>query len=210
MSVNTDAQSRGRGGLSQPCPPIVALVGNPNTGKTALFNALTGYRRLVANYPGVTVDVARGPVRGAAVPIELLDLPGTYSLAAASPDEVILCDALRGRLAGQTRPAAILAIVDASNPQRNFYLVSQLLEAGLPVVIALNMVDIARSRGIEVDAERLSQRLGVPVIPVVATRPKTVEPLVAALEAALDADPPTERVALPEPLVREAERLCEV
>jgi ferrous iron transport protein B len=189
-------------------PPVVALAGNPNTGKTALFNALTGFHRHVANYPGVTVDLARGPIRRASRPLELLDLPGTYSLAAASPDEMILCNALCGRVAGQVRPAAILAIVDASNPLRNLYLVSQLLEVGLPVVIALNMMDIASARGIEIDVERLSQRLGVPVVPVIATQPKTVEPLIQALEAAVFADPPTSRVALPSALLDEAAKLC--
>ncbi|MCK4343628.1 MAG: ferrous iron transport protein B [Phycisphaerae bacterium] len=182
---------------------VVALVGNPNTGKTALFNALTGFRRHVANYPGVTVDVARGRVRKAIKPIELLDLPGSYSLAAASPDEMILCNALWGYVEGEARPEAILAIVDASNLQRNLYLISQLLEVGLPLVIALNMIDVAKSKGIEIDAERLSERLGVPVLPVVAIRTKTVEPLVAALEAAIEADPPTKRVELPEALRQE-------
>lgn len=189
-------------------PLVIALAGNPNTGKTALFNALTGFRRHVANYPGVTVDLARGPIRKAGRPLELLDLPGTYSLAAASPDEMILCNALAGRIDGQARPAALLAIVDASNPLRNLYLVSQLLEVGLPVVVALNMMDIASARGMQIDVPRLSRQLGVPVIPVVATQPTTVEPLIAALEAAVEADPPAERVPLPPALLDEVSRLC--
>ncbi len=179
---------------------VVALVGNPNTGKTALFNALTGFHRHVANYPGVTVELARGPIRDANAPIELLDLPGTYSLAAQSPDEAIVCHTLCGH-AADTAPAAIIATIDASNPARNLYLVSQLLELGLPVVIALNMIDIARRRGLEVDAARLSARLGVPVVPVVAVEPATVTPLVRALEQTLAAPtPPTVRVPLPPPL----------
>jgi ferrous iron transport protein B len=182
------------------------LVGNPNTGKTSLFNALTGFRRHVANYPGVTVDVARGPIRGARVPLELLDLPGTYSLAAASPDEMILCDALCGRAAA--RPAAVLAIIDASNPVRNLYLLSQVLEIGLPVVVALNMVDVARARGIEVDAVRLAKRLGVPVVPVIASAPETVAPLVPVLEAAVGGAAPATRVDLPSELRAEADRLA--
>lgn len=188
-------------------PAIIALVGNPNTGKTALFNALTGFRRHVANYAGVTVDVGRGPIRGARRPLDLLDLPGTYSLAAASPDEMILCNALCGRLPGQPRPSAIVAIVDAANPTRNFYLVSQLLEVGLPVVVALNMMDLAEARGIEYDLPRLEGRLSVPVVPVVATRPATVEPLVRAVEECLDRSPGTARVELPPLLVTEAEQL---
>lgn len=190
-------------------PPVVALVGNPNTGKTALFNALTGFRRHVANYPGVTVDFATGPVRGSSSPIELLDLPGAYSLAATSPDERILCHALCGHLQDRGRPAAILAIVDASNPVRNFYLVSQLLEVGLPVVVALNMVDLALARGIEVDTPALAERLGVPVVPVVATQAKTVEPLIHAIETAITAQPPAPAVEFPQAIQYEAERLCQ-
>ena len=174
---------------------MVALVGNPNTGKTALFNALTGMKRQVAHYPGVTVDVGRGAVRGARRPTELLDLPGTYSLIAASPDELVTATALRGDGDFATRPNVILSIVDASNLRRNLYLVSQLLEVGLPVVIALNMVDVARSRGIGVDADKLSARLGVPVVPTVATDRKTVTPLIEVLGAASDGPPPAVRSA---------------
>ncbi|MGD8454047.1 MAG: ferrous iron transport protein B [Phycisphaerae bacterium] len=187
---------------------VVALVGNPNTGKTTLFNALTGFRRQVANYPGVTVDVGRGPIRGMRRPAELLDLPGTYSLAAVSPDEMVVCHALCGRHTQRARPDVILAIADASNLRRNLYLVSQLLDIGLPVVIALNMVDVARWRGIEVDAEQLSRRLGVPVIPVVATERKTVTPLLDALDAAIGGPAPTQRVSLPPALAGEAEAVA--
>lgn len=186
---------------------VIALAGNPNAGKSALFNALTGFRRHVANYPGVTVDLARGPIRNAARPLELLDLPGTYSLAATSPDEMIVCNALHGRIEGHARPAAILALIDASNPLRNLYLVSQLLEVGLPVVVALNMMDIARARGLEIDVARLSQRLGVPVVPIVATQPDTVEPLIRVLETAAEAGAPRKRVALPAALQDAAARV---
>jgi ferrous iron transport protein B len=159
----------------------VGLVGNPNTGKTSLFNTLTGYRRHVANYPGVSVDVALGPVRGAPRPMELIDFPGSYSLAAGSPDEAIVNDALAGAAPSTFRPDALLVIVDASNISRNLYFLSQLLELGFPTVVALNMMDIASARGLVVDAEVLSRRLGVPVVPVTATRAETVKPLVAAL-----------------------------
>lgn len=194
---------------SRAAPAVVALVGNPNTGKTALFNALTGFQRHVANYPGVTVDLARGPVRGTQRPIELLDLPGSYSLAAAAPDEMVLCNALCGRLADGSRPTAIVAIVDASNPQRNFYLLSQVLELGLPVVVALNMIDIARARGLEFDAAGLAQRLGVPVVPVIATQPKTTVPLARAIETILEAPPPHPAVRLPAALTQAAVELIE-
>lgn len=164
---------------------LVALVGNPNTGKTSLFNALTGYNRHVANYPGVTVELARGPLAGAARRIELIDLPGTYSLAALSPDEMLVNDALAGRLAHLERPDLILAIVDASNLPRNLYLFSQLRELGIPLVLAVNMFDVAQARGIEIDCELLARRLGVEVVPVVATRVETTRPLAAALDRAL-------------------------
>lgn len=163
----------------------VALIGNPNTGKTTLFNALTGLSQRVANYPGVTVERKSGTMLlpgGAAV--ELIDLPGTYSLSAASPDEIIAVGVL---LAGRhdTRADAILAIADASNLRRNLYLVSQLLESGRPAVIALNMTDIARARGIEIDAGRLARRLGVPVVPICAHRRQGLDALRAALAEAL-------------------------
>ncbi|RMF80138.1 MAG: ferrous iron transport protein B, partial [Planctomycetota bacterium] len=187
---------------------VVALVGNPNTGKTALFNALTGFRRHVANYPGVTVETASGPIRGAARSLTLLDLPGVYSLAPMSPDEIVATDVLFGRAEPlYRRPNAIIAIVDASNIERNFYLVTQLLELGLPIVIALNMIDIAARRGIRIDHQRLSERLGVPVVPVIATRKATVAPLVAAVEKALDAPPPEVHIDLPLPLAQAANQL---
>jgi ferrous iron transport protein B len=182
----------------------VALVGNPNTGKTSLFNALTGFRRHVANYPGVTVEVARGPVRNPNTRIELLDLPGTYSLSAVSPDEQLVTDVLAGRAAHQPKPDAILAIVDASNLRRNLYLVSQLLDYGLPLIVAVNMIDIARSRGIEVDCDSLSKRLGGPVIPVIATREATLAPLVAAL-ARVPEMPPARRATTAAATTRDAQ-----
>lgn len=184
----------------------VALIGNPNTGKTSLFNALTGFNRHVANYPGVTVELARGPIRGTRVPMELFDLPGTYSLAAASPDEAIVTDTLCARPGAPDVPDVLLVILDASNLSRNLYLLSQLVEFGLPIVVALNMVDIAESRGLAIDAQRLSSRLGVPVVPVVATRPATVRNLVTALDEAPQQTPTTARVELPPALVDAAQR----
>ncbi|MEW6754678.1 MAG: ferrous iron transport protein B [Candidatus Latescibacterota bacterium] len=149
----------------------VALIGNPNTGKTTLFNALTGLTQRVANFPGVTVERKVGRVSlGNGLRLDLLDLPGTYSLSAHSPDEVIAVDVLLGRQQGTPAPTAVIAVVDASNLRRNLYLVSQLVEMGLPVVVALNMVDVAESRGVRIDARALSQRLGVPVVPLCAHR----------------------------------------
>ena len=182
----------------------VALIGNPNTGKTALFNALTGYRRHVANYPGVTVETAAGPIRGTKRHMRLVDLPGTYSLAAISPDEAVVCDALCGLIAGERRPDAVLAIVDATNLHRNFYLISQLFDLDLPVVIAVNMIDLARGRGMEIDCELLAQRTGVPVIPVVATDEETIAPLRDALDRITPETRSRSRATLPEAITLSA------
>jgi ferrous iron transport protein B len=186
----------------------IALIGNPNTGKTVLFNALTGFRRKVANYPGVTVDIGEAPIRSSRHALELLDLPGTYSLAAASPDEMVVCNVLSGRVSGRRRPDAILAVVDASNLRRNLYLVSQLLDFGTPVIVALNMVDVARARGLEIDVRQLAERLGVPVIPIVATDRRTLPPFMAALDAALEELPVPAPPRLPKPIEESAARLA--
>ncbi len=187
----------------------IALIGNPNTGKTTLFNALTGFRRHVANYPGVTVEIARGPIRGIQRPTELLDLPGTYSLAAHSPDETVVCDALRGRVPDQARPDVVIAIVDASNLKRNLYLLCQLLDSGHPVVVALTMNDVAAARGLRVDGKKLAQRLGVPVIAVDARQPQSVAPLAQAVEDALNVVPPPAAVELPQPLTAVTQQLLD-
>lgn len=176
----------------------VALVGNPNTGKTTLFNALTRSRRFAANYPGATVDIACGTFRTPSKSLQIIDLPGTYSLAGVSPDEQVVSNLLFDRMPGHEPPDAILAIVDASNLRRNLYLLTQLRETGLPMVVALNMVDVAKGRGLEVDAEKLSQRLGAPVIPVVATNAKSLAPLGLGLERVLGQDPPVFAVEFPE------------
>ena len=142
----------------------IALAGNPNAGKTTLFNALTGARQHVGNYPGVTVEKKEGLYTLAdGTGSKIVDLPGTYSLTAYSIEEVVARDFLV-----QDRPDVVINIVDASNLERNLYLTIQLLELGAPLVIALNMMDVARNRGIEVDSERLAALLGVPVVPIVA------------------------------------------
>lgn len=190
-------------------PVVVALVGNPNTGKSSLFNALTGYRRHVANYPGVTVDAARGPIRKARRPIELLDLPGTYSLAAASPDEALVGEVLNGRLREHGRPDAIVAVADASNLSRCLYLVNQLIETERPVLLAINMMDVATTRGLKIDTKLLATRLGIPVVPVVATKNATIEPLLREIEKLGTTPPMSERFgeALPVALREEAAAL---
>ncbi len=149
----------------------VAIAGNPNCGKSTIFNALTGLRQKVGNYPGVTVERKEGTFFGShGEPMKLLDLPGSYSLQTRSPDEAVARDVLLGRLPGVPRPDVIIAVIDASNLERNLYLVAQLLELQLPVIVALNMVDMAENAAMLIDVEVLSERLGVPVIPMIATK----------------------------------------
>src|SRR5438128_4001990 len=149
----------------------VALAGNPNSGKTTIFNALTGLRQKVANYPGVTVEKKTGRSRlGGKIAgrwINVIDLPGTYSLISRSPDELIAMEVLRGLRADTPAPDVVIVVVDASNLQRNLYLVSQLIELGRPLVVALNMMDVAERRGINVSVGALAKELGAPVVPVV-------------------------------------------
>ena len=194
-------------GTSRPTR-TVALIGNPNTGKTTLFNVLTGMSQRVGNYPGVTVERKSGSVNlpdGSRA--ELFDLPGTYSLAAASPDEMIAVDVLLNETESG-RVDAVIAIVDAGNLRRNLYLVSQILETGRPVVIALNMTDVAAARGIRIDAIRLGNRLGVPVIPISAQRRQGIDELRVALAGVLakPAQNPA-KAALPTDLQAQVEHL---
>ncbi len=150
---------------------VIALVGNPNCGKTTLFNVLTGLRQKVANYPGVTVEKKFGRCAiGDGRVVEVLDLPGTYSLVANSPDEQVTMEVVRGLRTDTAVPNVIVAVVDASNLARNLYLVSQIMELGVPFVVALNMTDIADRRGQHVDVNRLSTALGVPVVPIIGHR----------------------------------------
>jgi len=160
----------------------VALAGNPNSGKTTVFNGLTGLRQKVANYPGVTVERKTGRCRlpGGTV-AHIIDLPGSYSLISRSPDEQIAMEVLRGLRADTAAPDAVVVVVDASNLQRNLYLVSQLIEMGKPLVVALNMMDVAERRGLHVSPQRLAKQLGVPVVPVVAHKRKGIEQLKRAI-----------------------------
>jgi ferrous iron transport protein B len=155
----------------------IALLGNPNTGKTTLFNALAGMNQRVGNYPGVTVETKKGRMTVGGATFELVDLPGTYSLAPRSPDEMVAVDLVLGQQAGEPKPDAVLSIVDASNLERNLYLTTQALELGVPVVLALNMIDVAEAQGIRLDVERLSKQFGVPVVPIQANRGKGLDRL---------------------------------
>jgi ferrous iron transport protein B len=155
----------------------VALVGNPNTGKTTLFNALSGLRQRVGNYPGVTVETKKGQMNCGGCTFDLIDLPGTYSLSPRSPDEMVAVDVLLGRQQGEARPDVVVALVDASNLERNLYLTSQALELGVPLVIALNMIDVAAAQGIRIDTVRLSQQIGVPVVAIQANKKKGLDAL---------------------------------
>ncbi|MGH7993490.1 MAG: FeoB small GTPase domain-containing protein, partial [Limisphaerales bacterium] len=146
----------------------LALVGNPNAGKTTLFNALTGLRAKTANFPGTTVERRVGRAHLGDGQIVIVDLPGLYSLESTSPDEKLASDALRGRLDNHPAPKAALVVVDATNLERNLFLVSQVLELDCPVVVALNMMDTARRDGIRIDVAKLRGELGCPVVPISA------------------------------------------
>lgn len=149
-------------------PLNIALAGNPNAGKTTLFNALTGLRQKVANYPGVTVERKEGTwiINETVGAARLIDLPGLYSLDAASIDEQIARDVITGKIKNLPAPDCVVAVVDATNLSRNLYLVTQILEYGVPVVVALTMVDLAEKMGIEIDVEKLSEELGTKVVAI--------------------------------------------
>ncbi len=160
----------------------VALAGTPNAGKSSLFNALTGARQKIGNYPGVTVERRSGRIQLAdGRDVDVIDLPGTYSLAAKSPDEAVTCDVLRGERTGERRPDAVICVVSATNLRTHLRFVLEVQQLGLPVVVALNMMDLAARDGLEIDVARLSAELGVPVIPTVAVRKRGLAELLAAL-----------------------------
>ena len=158
----------------------IALAGNPNVGKTTVFNLLTGLRQKVANYPGVTVERKSGRLAGAEQ-AEVIDLPGTYSLNPKSLDEQIAYDMLVGRVEGERAPDVVVCVADASNLERNLFLATQVMDLGLPTVIALNMMDAAEDAGLRIDAEALSRALGLPVVPMVAARGEGLDALRAAV-----------------------------
>jgi ferrous iron transport protein B len=166
--------------------PLVALVGNPNAGKSALFNALTGARQKIANYPGVTVERKSGRMALAdGRPVELVDLPGTYSLIPDSLDEQVARNVVLGMQEGQRRPDALVIVVDAGNLDNHLRFALELIALKLPIVVALNMVDLAERDGLTIDPEILAAELGVPVVPTVAVRKRGLDTLAAALDTAL-------------------------
>jgi len=187
----------------------IALVGNPNTGKSTLFGALSGVAQRVGNYPGVTVEKKTGDVVHAGRRWTLVDLPGTYSLAPRSPDEMVTVDVLLGRRPDVPAPDVILCVASAVNLDRNLYLVSQAMEMGRPVVLALTMTDLAEAEGTKVDARALSRSLGIPVVPVQAQRREGLDALKVAIERAGAGGPPTVEGLFPEPFRAEVDRLAD-
>lgn len=158
---------------------VVALAGNPNAGKTTLFNALTGSRQHVGNWPGKTVEKKEGILRHRGVEFRIVDLPGTYSLTAFSPEEIIARDFIL-----HARPDLVINVIDAGNLERNLYLTVQLLELGAPLLIVLNQMDMARAAGIVIDQEKLSALLGhTPVIATVGNREQGISALMDRLVA---------------------------
>jgi len=185
-----------------PAPAVrtVVVAGNPNCGKSTLFNALTGLRQKVGNYPGVTVEKKTGQCRGAhGELINLIDLPGVYSLQTRSLDEAVARDVVLGRLPDTPRPDVIVCVVDATNLERNLYLVAQLAELGLPMVVALTMVDMAEESGLVLEVRELAKALGCPVIPVIAARRKGLVELRFAITHQFTGKPPN-CAPIPKPL----------
>ncbi len=164
--------------------PTVALVGNPNSGKTTLFNALTGTHQKVANYPGVTVEEVSAEVEIGETTLKFTDLPGLYSLDPATEDEAVAVGVLRGDFG--SRPDLLVCVVDANNLERNLYLVGELLEQGAPLIVALTMTDVAAREGVQVDPHALASELGVDVIPVTAHRKGGARPILEAIERWLE------------------------
>src|SRR6056297_3856090 len=158
----------------------VALAGNPNSGKTTIFNKLTGTRQKVGNWPGVTVEKKEGEIRRNGYDIKVIDLPGTYSLTPFSIEEIVARDFILDE-----NPDVVIDIIDASNLERNLYLANQLRELDCKVIFALNMADVARSRGFKIDAQKLSELLGVPVVFTVGNKNEGLDDLLkAAIELA--------------------------
>ena len=163
----------------------VALVGNPNSGKTSLFNAISGGHEHVGNYSGVTVDAKTGTFRHGGYTFNIIDLPGTYSLSAYSPEELYVRRYLR-----DNNPDVIVNVVDGSNLERNLYLTTQLMELGIPVVVAVNMLDLAEKNGDKLDLKSLSKELGCPVVGITALKNKGVDEAVSAVLTAADGPAP--------------------
>ena len=153
--------------------PLIALMGNPNSGKTAIFNLLTGMNQKVSNYPGITVEQRRGNAQLTdTCAVQIMDMPGTYSLTPESLDEKIVAQQTLKWLNGIDRPAAIISVVDAGNLSRNLYLTSQVMELGIPVIIALNMMDRVKNKNQNIDSKELQKILGVHAVVPMSAREK--------------------------------------
>lgn len=185
-----------------PRRPLIAVLGCPNTGKSTVFNRLTGLRQRTGNYPGVTVEKITGVARLGDREVDLVDLPGTYSLAADGPESGITLDAVLGMAAGLGRPDALLLVLDATNLRRSLYLFSQARELGLPTVAALNMQDVAQRQGLVIDSTELARQLKAPVTPMTANRGKGLQQLREALRQTLNHPVAEQGLLMPE--VREA------
>lgn len=188
-AISTTTESVETKPTSSPAAITVALLGNPNTGKSTIFNALAGLNQHTGNYPGVTVEKKTGRYVLNRQPYELIDLPGTYSLAPHTPDEMLSVNVLLGHSPVESVPDVIVCVIDASNLERNLFLASQILELHLPTVVALNMTDIARRQGLSIDVDGLSRILGVPVVPLQANRGAGVPALKQAIASAINQSP---------------------
>ncbi|MFO1021739.1 MAG: ferrous iron transport protein B [Planctomycetales bacterium] len=182
----------------------VALIGNPNTGKSTIFNLLSGGKSRIGNFPGVTVEKKTALLRNSSTPIELVDLPGTYSLAPRSRDEMVAVDLLLGRQTGEKKPDAVVCILDASNLERNLYLVSQVLDLRLPTILVLNMWDVALERGIRIDVAGLEQRLGLRIVTTSAHKQQGIAELNKTLQEVAGLAVPPDRVLFPESFQQES------
>ncbi len=182
-----------------PRPPLIALLGSPNTGKTTLFNALTGLRARTANYPGTTVERHAGSARFGRHTVEIVDLPGVYSLKPATPEEAVASHAILGQLPGHPAPDLIVVIADADNLERSLFVINQLQSQAVKMVVALNMIDVAERHGVHVDADLLAAEVACPVVPVCARTGTGIDTLRATITTALEREDPESIILQPAP-----------
>ena len=211
MDVATSAASSARPAAASGTDSYrVAVIGNPNTGKTTLFNALTGLSQHTGNYPGVTVESALGEFRQNDLQFLAVDLPGVYSLAPRAPDEMVAVSVLLGSGNAAATPDVVLCVVDATNLDRNLYIVTQIMDIGLPCVIALTMLDLTEKQGIHIDIAALEKHLGVRVVPVQATKRQGINQLRQTLcDTLIAAVPPPRPVVFPEAFTHEVQTLAQ-